>query len=277
MTNEQVRWMLKVIQPERTLASLPGGAAMDQSAHASLLGLSEEVYATELGRMREEASDAAAELLADPAVAAMVDRLPLEQGAKVVAFGDSLTSDPQSWAVILREVLAKRRGSDDIALTINAVAGETTTQGLVRISGAIDAQPDWVIFLFGTNDARTQGPSPTKTLVHHEETERNIAELRHRISSETSAATIWVTPPAIDEAKVANHWGLARFGVRYRNEDLARVATIIRESGEPVVDAADLLGTAPDSEVLIGDGLHLTVEGQKRVALEVIRRWSNLA
>jgi len=138
-------------------------------------------------------------------------------------------------------------------------------------------QPDWVIFLFGTNDARTQGPHPTKTLVHHEETRRNIAELRHRISSETSATAIWITPPAVDEAMVANHWGLERFGVRYRNQDLERVATIIRESGAPVIDAFHALGTPPSSDVLMGDGLHFTVEGQKRIALEVIRGWSNLA
>lgn len=275
MTNEQVRWLLKVIQPERTLASLPGGTTLDRSAHAGLLGIPEEVYTAELSRMQDEASGAAAELLADPAVAAMVDRLPLKEGAKVVAFGDSLTSDPQSWAVILREVLAQRRGGG-ISVTINAVAGETTAQGLVRIAETIEEQPDWVIFLFGTNDARTQGPHPTKTLVHHEETQRNIAELRHRISDETSATAIWVTPPAVDEAMVANHWGLAKFGVRYRNQDLERVATIIRESGATVVDASDALGTPPASDELMGDGLHFTIEGQKRMALEVIRGWSNL-
>lgn len=277
MSNEQLRWLLKVIHPERTLAALPGGAGLDRSAYAGLLGIAEEVYTAELDRMQEEASEAADELLADQAVAAMVDRLPLREGAHAVVFGDSLTSDPQSWAVILREVLAKRRGGDEISLTIDAVAGETTTHGLVRIAGAIDAQPDWLIFLFGTNDARTQGPRPAKTLVHHEETRRNIAELRQRISSETSATAIWVTPPAVDEAMVANHWGLARFGVRYRNQDLERVATIIRESGEPVIDAFDVLGTPPSADVLMGDGLHFTVEGQKRMALEVIRGWSDLA
>lgn len=274
MSNDKVRWLLKVIQPERTLASLPGGATMDQGAHAALLGIPEEIYTTELSRMREEASEAAEELLADPAVVAMVNGLPLKAGAKVAAFGDSLTSDPQSWAVILREVLARRRGG--VSMTIDAVAGETTSQGLVRIAGTIEEQPDWVIFLFGTNDARTQGPNPTKTLVHHEETQRNIAELRHRVSDETSATALWITPPAVDEAMVANHWGLARFGVRYRNQDLGNVATIIRDSGGPIVDVSDALGTPPVSGLLMEDGLHFTIEGQKRIALEVIRGWSTL-
>jgi lysophospholipase L1-like esterase len=276
MSNEQVRWLLKVIQPERTLAFLPGGDSLGPSAHAGLLGIPEEVYTTELDRMKKEAAEAADELLADQAVASMVDLLPLRAGAKAVAFGDSLTSDSQSWAVILREMLAKRRGNDGISLTINAVGGETTTHALVRIADTIESQPDWIIFLFGTNDARMQGPHPTKTLVHHEETARNIAELRQRVSNETAATCIWITPPAVDEAMVAAHWGLARFGVRFRNQDLERVAKIVRESDGSVIDAFSTLGSPPASDLLMGDGLHFTLAGQKRMALEVIRAWSNL-
>ncbi len=274
MSNEQVNWLLKVIQPERSLASLPGGANFDQDAHAALLGLPAEVYAAEFGRLQREASEAASVLLANQAVGLMIDRLPLRNGANIVTFGDSLTSDPQSWAVILREMLKMRRGADKISMTISAVAGETTTHGLVRFGEIANAQPDWVIFLVGTNDARTQGPRPTKTLVHHEETARNIAELRQRVATETKARTIWITPPAANEAKVAAHGGLSRFGVRFRNEDLGRVAEIIRDGDAPVIDAFTLLGSPPPSDVLMDDGLHLTLAGQKRMALEVIRGWS---
>lgn len=276
MSNEQLRWLLKVIQPARTLASLPGAASLGEGAHAGLLNLQAEVYATELGRMQDEASEAAAALLADEAVAAMVDRLPLRKGARVVAFGDSLTSEPQSWAVILREMLAMRRGTDGISLTIDAVAGETTTHGLVRFGATAGAQPDWILFLFGTNDARTQGAHPTKTLVHHEETARNMAELRQRVSRETTANCVWITPPAVNEEQVAAHGGLARFGVRFRNEDLKRVARIVRDGDGPVVDAYSALGSPPPSDLLMDDGLHFTLAGQKRLALEVIRGWSEL-
>ncbi|TGV58009.1 SGNH/GDSL hydrolase family protein [bacterium M00.F.Ca.ET.141.01.1.1] len=276
MSNEQVNWLLKVIQPERSLASLPGGANFGQDAHAALLGLPVEVYAAELGRMQKEASEAASALLAHHAVASMVDRLPLRRGAKVVVFGDSLTSEPQSWAVILREMLTMRRGAEEISLTISAVAGETTTHGLVRVREITDARPDWILFLFGTNDARTQGPHPTKTLVHHEETARNIAELRQRVSRETKASCVWITTPAVNEAQVATHPGLARFGVRFRNQDLERVAKIIRDRDGPVIDAFSILGSPPPSDFLISDGLHFTLAGQKQMAFEVIRGWSKL-
>jgi lysophospholipase L1-like esterase len=276
MSNEQVHWLLKMIQPERTLASLPGGAALSQETHAALLGLPSEDYTSELGRMKAEAKEAASELLADPSVASMVDRLPLRKGARVFAFGDSLTSDPQSWAVILNELLTARRATDGISVAISAVGGDTTTHGLVRLGQVVGQQPDWILFLFGTNDARTQGPHPTKTLVHHEETARNIAELRQRVSRETKARAVWITPPAVNEQQVAGHPGLARFGVRFRNEDLARVAKVIRDIDGAAIDVFSTLGTPPPADLLIGDGLHFTVAGQKRLALEVIKGWCNL-
>ena len=276
MSNQQISWLLKVIQPERTLASLPGGDGLSQETHAALLGLPSEGYTTEIARMKAEAREAASELLADPAVASMVDRLPLQKGATVVAFGDSLTSDPQSWAVILSEVLAARRAADGISLAISAVGGDTTTHGLVRVGEVVGRQPDWILFLIGTNDARTQGPHPTKTLVHHDETERNIAELRQRVSHETKARLVWITPPAVNEEQVAGHWGLARFGVRFRNENLARVAKIVRDIDGAAIDVFSALGTPPPADLLMGDGLHFTVAGQKRLALEVIKGWSNL-
>jgi hypothetical protein len=112
--------------------------------------------------------------------------------------------------------------------------------------------------------------------VHHEETTRNIAELRQRVSKETTAKCLWITPPAVNEAQVAAHGGLARFGVRYRNEDLERVAGIVRDGNWPVIDAFSSLGNPPPSDLLMGDGLHFSLVGQKRMALEVIRGWSTL-
>ncbi|MBL8938655.1 MAG: SGNH/GDSL hydrolase family protein [Archangium sp.] len=276
MSNEHLRWLLKVIQPARTLASLPGGAALSPETHASLLGLSPDVYAAELAGMKAEASAAARELGRDPAVAAMVDRLPLRKGAKVVAFGDSLTSEPQSWAVILSELISARRAELGVEVLVSAVGGETTTHGLIRAGEVIGQQPDWVLCLIGTNDARTQGPHATKTLVHHEETARNLAELRNRLSRETRARLVWMTPPAVNEAQVAAHPGLARFGVRFRNEDLARVAKTLRELDPAAIDLFSALGAPPGAELLMGDGLHFTVAGQKRLALEVLTRWSAL-
>jgi lysophospholipase L1-like esterase len=276
MSTEQTRWLLKVLQPERTLASFPGAAGLSQEIHAALLGLSLETYSGELFRLRAEAKQAASELLDEPGVASMLDHLPLRKAAKVVAFGDSLTSEPQSWAVILSELLAARRPTDEVSLTISAVGGETTTHALVRMGQVVAQQPDWILFFVGTNDGRTQGPQATKTLVHHEESARNLAELRRRASQETKARCLWLTPPAVDEALVAAHQGLARFGVRFRNADLGRIAKLVREIDERAVDLFSTLGTPPPTGLLLADGLHFSLAGQKRLALEVLSHWSKL-
>jgi lysophospholipase L1-like esterase len=266
MSHEQVRWLLKVLQPEKTLGALPGAAALTEPIRAALLGLPLEVYAGEQGQMLSAAKDVARELSADPAVAA----LPVKKGDHVVTFGDSHTSDPQSWALILGEVLATRGAT----LSVSAAGGDTTTHALVRIGEAISRQPDWVLFLIGVNDARTQGPNPGKTLVDARETARNLRELHERVARETKARCLWITPPSVNEERVAAHWGLSRFGVRFRNSDIAQVAAAVHELGAPTVDLFASLGAPPPAPLLIDDGLHFTLAGQERIARDVVRSWS---
>jgi lysophospholipase L1-like esterase len=276
MSTEQMQWMVKVFQPERTVASLPGAASINDAARAALLGLDPDFYSAELARLAAGAKKAAQELLADPQVAAMVDRLPLQAGARVFAVGDSRTSDPQSWAVILQEMLATRRPSDHIAVLTSAISGDTTTHALIRIGEVLAGAPDWILFFVGLNDARTQGSEPTKTIVHHEETARNFAELRSRLAKESKARRIWLTPVAVNEGRLPNHWALARFGVRFLNADIAKVAAAMRQLGDPVIDLFQQVDTSSLDALLMDDGLHFTEVGQQRMALEVLRAWSDL-
>ncbi len=276
LSSEQVRWLVKVFQPEKSVASLPGGwAGLAESTCAALLGLAADVYSTTHAQLVTGAKQAARELLADPAVCSMVDQLPVRKGGKVVAFGDSHTSDPQSWAVILSELFASRRPDDGISLVISAVSGETTTHGLIRIGQVLALDPDWILFFIGVNDARTFGPNPNKTHVDHHETARNLAELQRRASQETKAQCLWITPPPVITDRVGKHWALSRFGVHFSNEDIARVANAIRELAAPQVDLFSVLGENPD--LITADGIHFLQDGQKRIALEIVRRWSALA
>ncbi len=273
LSAEQTRWLLKVLQPEKTLGSMPGVAALSEAVRAALLALPPDVYAAEHERMLGGAKEAARVLVSESAVTTMIDHLPLKEGARIIAFGDSHTSDPQSWAVILKDLLTARGAS----VAINAAPGDTTTHGLIRIGEVVAQQPDWVLLLIGVNDARTQGPKPSKTLVDHQETVRNLRELHQRISHETKARCLWITPSSVNEERVSNHWGLSRFGVRFRNEDIARVVAAIRDIDGPTVDLFSILGTPPAPELLMDDGLHFSLAGQRRLAFEVIRGWSKLS
>lgn len=276
MSNEQMHWMVKVFQPERTVASLPGAASLAEQVRAALLGLDPEYYSAELARLTAGAKASARMLLAEPDVGAMIDRLPFSKDARIFAFGDSRTSDPQSWAVILQELISARRPDDNISVVASAVSGDTTTHGLIRISEVLAGGPDWVLFFLGLNDARTQGPEPTKTIVHHEETARNLAELRSRVTSETAARCLWITPVAVNENQVSKHWALSHFGVRFRNEDIAQVAATMRDLNDPLVDLFQRLDASSLDELLMEDGLHFTQAGQQRVAVEILRSWCQL-
>lgn len=274
MSNEQIQWLMKVLQPEKTLGSLPGIASLNEAALATLIGIDPDLYRSQRAAMRQNVKDAAAELLEEPGIGAQVDQLPLRKGAHLAIFGDSLTADPQSWALILAELLAMRRPHDALTVRIHAVPGDTTTHGLTRLGEALAQPPDGLILFMGINDARTQGPAPTKTLVSHEETARNLADMRRRAMEACRAHRLWITPPAVIEEKVAAHGGLSRFGVRFRNADVARVAEAIRGLGDPVIDVFSTLGIPPAPALLMDDGLHLSLAGQMRIAREVVCGWA---
>jgi acyl-CoA thioesterase-1 len=276
-STEQVSWLVKVFQPERSVESLPGGwAGLTEGTRASLLGLTTEVYLREHARLATGAQEAARELLADPAVCAMVERLPVKKGGKIVAFGDSHTSDPQSWAVILSELFQARRPADGVSVVVRAVSGETSTQGLMRMGQVVALEPDWILYCIGMIDARVHGQNASKTLVDPRETARNFAELQRRAVSETHARCLWMTPPPVLPDRIAQHWAMARFGVHFSNADIGRVADAVRKLDAPHVDLFSAFGETPPPDLVTDDGIHFLLEGQKRIALEILRTWSSL-
>jgi acyl-CoA thioesterase-1 len=153
------------------------------------------------------------------------------------------------------------RPLDGITLVTSAVSGDTTTHGLIRMGDVIARDPDWILFFIGVNDARTQGPKARKTLVDARETASNLEELRTRAAQETKARRLWLTPAAVMEERVPLHWALSRFGVRFRNEDIARVAQAVHALGEPTVDLLAILGLNPPPELFV----------------EVLRAWSRVS
>jgi lysophospholipase L1-like esterase len=87
---------------------------------------------------------------------------------------------------------------------------------------------------------------------------------------------LWITPVAVNENRVSKHWALSRFGVRFRNEDIALVATAMHGFSDPVIDLFQRLDASSLNELLMEDGLHFTLAGQQRIALEIVRSWCEL-
>jgi lysophospholipase L1-like esterase len=250
------------------IIGMPG---IDENINADILGIGVEEYSKIKNQFTENARAAAKELLADPSFSALVDQIPFAPGEKIVGLGDSITDDSQSWLEILGFIL-EIRGEADVIEIINAgISGNTTAQMISRFSDVALQQPDWIVCLAGSNDVRLHGQSPTKVLVSIEETEKNLLMLRNFAETQTSAQWVWMTPPAFIEEKVKTIWFPDPIEIMFLNEGIISVADVIRKQPDKVVDIQAVFGVPPEPELMLFDGLHPSLEGQKLIVSELIK------
>lgn len=266
--------MVQFFHYEKLLALMPG---FSEGLLASLNGFALDTYRAIRGRFDTRARGAAQELLAEPEFAALVDRLPFAPGAIIGGIGDSITDDLQSWLEILRHLLDLRRPADKVRIINAGVSGETSAQLLSRFFALAEQQPEWIICFVGTNDARRHGHQPFKTLVSPDETERNLQALRHFGATQTHARWLWITPAGVVEEQIAADPFLSGRQVMWRNDDLRAAAEVVRRQPDPHVDLQPLFGTPADPGLLISDGLHPNLAGQKVIVRAVVERLVGMA
>jgi lysophospholipase L1-like esterase len=267
---DQISYLIQLIHLDR---SWP---ALDETALAPLFGVDVATYSSIRAAFGQRASDAAAELLADPVFAACVDRLPFQSGATVVGIGDSITDDLQSWLEILRHLLLQRRPQDGINVVNAGISGNTTTHLIDRFMDIVNLQPGWILCMAGTKDASAHGQSPTKTLVGLDETAKNLAALRHFAASQTTARWIWMTPTPVIEAQVASHWLFGAIQMSVSNTDLVAIADMMRQLPDPVVDVQTVFGNPVNPDWLLSDGVHPSLAGHKIIVKAFVEQLSGL-
>lgn len=248
------------------------GVTLADEQIAALYGVDAQTYRDILAQFDTAAQQAAAELLADAEFAARVDQLPFAPGATVVALGDSLTDDLQSWAEILRHLLALQRPDDQIVVVNQGISGDTSAAALRRLVPILTTQPAWIICMLGTNDVQRNGTQATKTLVSLDETTLNLAELRHLAATESKANWAWITAPPCDDALIATSPFWASFEIGMRSADLVAIADVLRDEPDPVVDLIALFGQPPASGLLMEDGVHPALTGQQAIARALVER-----
>lgn len=274
---ELARFLIQFVHPEKALTGLPGGTAgLTDAVMGGLFGVNAASYRAIRDACRDNARQAAAELLSDAAFAARVERLPLARGATVVGLGDSITDDDQSWLEILRHILSTRRRADDIAVVNAGVSGDTTARLIDRFVEVAQWRPGWIICLVGTNDARRMGPRPNKCLVGAEETARNLAALRQYARTQTSARWVWMTPPPAVEDLIVADWRLMASRITLHNDDLDVVASAMLRQPDPVVDLRPVFGRPPHPAMMLSDGMHPSLAGQEAIVTALIERWETL-
>jgi lysophospholipase L1-like esterase len=179
------------------------------------------------------------------------------ESRRVVAFGDSLTADPGSWAELL-------------ALINLGVAGDTTVHLISRFAEVAARRPELLIVMAGTNDARRHGSAAERMLVPDSETKHNLELLTTLAREQTRARIVFITPPPILEAKVRVAPMLRAEPVTWLEADVSRKAEIVAGLDAEVIDSRAAL-TQPLDPLLLRDGLHLSPMGHQRLARWVMR------
>ena len=268
MNSEMIASWVRYTHLEKLYGYLPG---MVESVPA-VFGLDPAAYAELTGSFNEQARKAAEKLLADPSFAARVSELPFHAGQTVLAVGDSVTDDLQSWAEILAHLLAICRPDDGIRVVNGGLSAHTTTMVLRRWPATLAQRPDWVLCCLGGNDVTRVGPEPTRTQVALAESVANLRDLRRIAAARTDASWVWLTPVPVHEERVAAYRPF-RFGEStWRNADVTALAAAIAEFPDPVVDLIPVFGVPADSELQGPDGVHPSLAGQQAIAAAVVHR-----
>lgn len=271
MTATADRTQVQYTHLEKLYGYLPGLA----ESLPAIFGLEPEEYARLRHEFDETARAAAVDLLDDPELAAQVRALPFASGARILAVGDSITDDAQSWAEILRHLLDLARPDDEIAVVNAGLSAHTTAMVLRRWPSLLQPVPHWVVCGLGGNDVTRVADG--KPQVSREESIANLRELRRIAAGAGVANWAWLTPVPVDEERVAA-FGPFRYGrSSWRNDDIVGLADEIRELPDPVVDLVTAFGVPADPLLQGADGVHPTIEGQQAIMRALVGRLTRSA
>lgn len=221
-------------------------------------------------RLDHAAQAAALRLVRSPMTAPAVAALAAAPTRRAVAFGDSLTADPRSWAEILRHAMRLTRAARAVEVVNLGVAGDTTVHLISRFADVAACRPDLLIVMAGTNDARRHGDAADRMLVPDRETENNLVLLRTLAHQQTQARIVFVTPPPVIEHRIRRAPTLLREPVTWVAADVDRKARIVAALSAEVIDSRAALRPPLDT-LLLADGLHLSLRGQERLARTIVR------
>jgi acyl-CoA thioesterase I len=267
--NPQQLNLLQYTHLEKLYGYFPG---MNGATLAALYGLDEASYREARAQFDTNAKKAAQELLADSAFAEQVKRLPFRAGQTILAIGDSMTDDLQSWLEILRHLLAETRAQDDIKVINGGLSAHTSAMILRRFVPTLSQKPDWIFCLLGGNDVTRIGSETNKPQVSLEETKLNLLTMRRLAAEMTKATWVWLTPPPFDEERAKSFPPFKMGGSIWRNADVLVIGEFMRHQPEIVVDLQSIFGVPVKPGLQGFDGVHPSLEGQQTIAKAVAER-----
>jgi len=182
----------------------------------------------------------------------------------LLALGDSLTSDRQSWVKILRRYWA---ADPNRQIIDSAVSGDTAASVLNRLHRTVLRHRfDRAVIFVGTNDCRRMDEPGGLTNLSLEEYQRDLRYLVDRLMRH-GAAVVLVTLPPVDTERLKRFF--PETNSTYDADRLEATNDFLRAlAAEGGAQLADLAAAARASgeDVLEEDGIHLNATGQYLVA-----------
>ena len=183
---------------------------------------------------------------------------PAVKPLTVLALGDSISSDRESYVRILNGYW---KGTSRAVIDC-AVSGNTTSDLLDRLYiTAMNQTFDWVVLFIGTNDCRQPEDEEHIPVTSLQEYQRNVQYLIGVFQKHGKQAVL-VTLPPVDNRRLIDFLGHGRI---YDQNHIAAANQLIRElasrNGLKLADLAAAIDAQGD-DVLTPDGLHLNHEGQ---------------
>lgn len=266
------KYLLQFTNIEKRFPLLPGIG--NKNAVAGILGLSESELTDLRDLYRNNAREAALELLKDDDVTDWVDKLPFKESDTIVAFGDSSTDDLQSWFTILQEILSITVADADFTFINAGESYNTTSEALRRMHrDVLSMDPDWVIISLGTFDSTRLSIAPGRTLLPLSETWENLSTIEDAVKIVTENPPIWLTPTPVIPGLLDE---MELFDFDLSEKDLAQVRQIISGKTGYIVDPkGKRLGTPPEAWYYLSDGVNPSLSGHVNTVKAILFTLSN--
>jgi lysophospholipase L1-like esterase len=187
-------------------------------------------------------------------------KAPADPAVSILAIGDSITSDRESYVKILNHYW---RQDTSRQMLDSAISGDNTSDLIKRFYPTVVNQEfQWAVLFVGTNDSYQIDDPSRISVLSLEEYKRNI-----RFISETLLTRgknlIQITIPPVDNTRLREFFPDANS--LYTEEHIGEINEFIRqwagEKGYPVADLARAVDQQ-SRDVLGPDGLHLNAVGQ---------------
>jgi lysophospholipase L1-like esterase len=263
------KYLLQFLNLEKRFPLLPG--INNTEAVAKLMGIKEENFLNLRAQFKENAKQAAIELLEDEEVNNWIDELPFNGDETIVALGDSLTDDLQGWFNIFQHVLEIAIAGADFTFINSGISYDTTTDAIKRLNrDVLDHNPDWVMVGLGTFDVQRLKIAPERTLVSLADYWENINTIEGAVSNVTDNPIVWITPPPVISEMLED---IRLFNFELSEQDLQGVREILTGKKGYIVDplGSRMGEEEPEAWNYLSDGLHPSISGHTNTVKEVLR------